>query len=88
MSIELYDAINAFKASQTGRGNQGTTAERRCALAVVRKLWQLWGENEIGFHDLDSVFGDSHEWGIFRDDIRLRMIRLSAVCSPIPDLDW
>jgi hypothetical protein len=71
MSIDIYEAINAFKASQTGRGTRGTTVEQRRAHNVVRKLWQLWGENEIGFHDLNNTFGDSDEWRVFSDDIRL-----------------
>jgi hypothetical protein len=71
MAVDVYDAINAFKASHTGRGHVGTAVERRRARAIVRKLWELWGDDEIGFDDLDNLFGDSHEWGLFRDDIRV-----------------
>jgi hypothetical protein len=71
MSVDIYDAINAFAASETGKGRRGTAVQRRRAIAVLRKLWQLWGEDEIGFHDLERLFGDSHEWRFWTDDIRL-----------------
>jgi hypothetical protein len=71
MAVKLYDAINLFKASQTGRGNLGTSDQRALARSVVTKLWRLRGEDEIDFSH-DSAFGVSGGLrSLFGADVRL-----------------
>lgn len=63
----IYDAINIFKFSPTGRGTANIGGDamyqeryRRLAADILARLWGLWNSDEIGFAKLRTdLIGDS-----------------------------
>jgi hypothetical protein len=60
----VYDAINIYKFSPTGQGQSTVGGDsayqqryRSLAQRVQQKLWELWGDDEIGWHDTGKSYG-------------------------------
>ncbi len=75
MAVDFYDAINLFKFSPTGQGSprNGRNPYPQLAADVLRKLWHLLSDGEIGYEqlppELDAV---SYEHGRIAVNTRYR----------------
>ena len=101
MAASIFDAFNLFLASQTGRGNLGTAAQRTLAHQVRTKIWRLLRNDEIEIAGLrSSVMGSSGGLRAFtgcdiqisdslRDDVAgISVTLVHEVVHEIVDLDY
>lgn len=65
----IYDAINAFKFSSTGQGRVALGGEPAyvarysdLAALAIRKLWELYGKDEIKFDKMKALGKSNPEW--------------------------
>ncbi len=61
--VDIYDAINLFKFSPTGKGERSDQGESYALLArrVISKLWQLYRQGEIGFLQRNERLGGASD---------------------------
>lgn len=81
----IYDAINVFKYSKTGKGAASISGHpsyvnryKILATKVLNRLWNLRKKNEIGFHNFPTGPNGGITWGDALADRRGHDIRINT----------